>query len=86
LRDYLRDYCAMEAEIVEKLAPIDSQLFLTAGEVAELLRVSRSQVYVMVRRRELPSILIHNSVRIPSSALRKWIEQHTVGEVDGSQR
>lgn len=48
---------------------------LTPEEVASILKLGKSTVYQMVKRGEIPHILINHSVRIPANALKKWIEE-----------
>jgi putative molybdopterin biosynthesis protein len=48
---------------------------LTPQEVADVLKLGKSTIYQMVKRGELPHILINHSVRIPANALTKWIEE-----------
>ena len=48
---------------------------LTPQEVAAILKLGKSTIYQMVKRGELPHILINHSVRIPASALTTWIEE-----------
>jgi excisionase family DNA binding protein len=43
-------------------------------EVALLLGISRSLLYVMLTRNELPSVLIHKARRIPVAAVDAYIE------------
>ena len=48
---------------------------LTPEEVASILKLGKSTIYQMVKRGEIPHILINHSVRIPANALQKWIEE-----------
>ena len=54
------------------------KLLLKPAEVTEMLGIARSRVYEMLTRRELPSVRIGSSVRIPASALQQWIEERQV--------
>ncbi|MER7820305.1 helix-turn-helix domain-containing protein [Streptomyces sp. NPDC096153] len=47
---------------------------LTVPEVMEALKLSRFTVYNLIRSRELPSILVGRSRRIPADALRTFME------------
>lgn len=49
------------------------KLLLKPIEVAEVLRIGRSLVYVMLATGELPSIRIGRCIRIPRASLEKWI-------------
>lgn len=55
------------------------RLLLHVQQAAELLQISRSQVYAMIARGDLPSIRIGRAVRIPSDALAAWVASQTVG-------
>ncbi len=48
---------------------------LTPEEVASILKLGKSTIYQMVKRGEIPHILINHSVRIPAGELKKWIEE-----------
>ncbi len=53
-------------------------LLLKAGEVAQLLGISRSTAFVLMASGELPVIRIRRSVRVPRDALYGWIRERTV--------
>jgi excisionase family DNA binding protein len=48
-------------------------LLLTVEEAALLTRISRSKLYELMQRNEIPSITIGRSRRIPREALIAWI-------------
>ncbi|MCH7577963.1 MAG: helix-turn-helix domain-containing protein [Chloroflexi bacterium] len=50
-------------------------LLLRPAEVAERLSLSRSMVYELLLRREIESILIGRSRRIPLEALTAYIDR-----------
>lgn len=54
-----------------------SAKLLRVEEVARLLKIGRSTVYVLCRRGQLPYVAINHSIRIPAQALARWIQQHT---------
>jgi excisionase family DNA binding protein len=54
-----------------------SKLLIKPSEAAELLGVGRSKVYQMLAAGELPSLRVGALVRIPSDALRRWVEERT---------
>jgi len=54
----------------------DQDEFLTAGDVATILKISKSQVYHMIRRREIPSFSIGKTVRVRRVDLDAVIESH----------
>ena len=56
---------------------------LTANEVAEILGVSRSKAYRMMRIKELPTISIGKNVRVSVEDLEKYISQNRE-EIGGS--
>ena len=53
--------------MAERLQPI----MLRPREVAELLSLSRSEVYRLIERGEIPAVRIGSSVRVP----RRWVEE-----------
>ena len=52
-------------------------LLVRVEEAARLLSLSRSTIYEMLDRGELPSIRCGAARRIPLAALRTWVEQQT---------
>ena len=64
--------------------------FLTANEVAELLRTSRPAVYAMVARGQIPGVVrIGRRVLVCRQDLLDWIDQKRVpsaGGVAGDER
>jgi excisionase family DNA binding protein len=54
-------------------APME-QLLYTTTETAELLHVSRSKVYDLLRMQVLPSVKIGRLRRIPADALRRYLD------------
>jgi excisionase family DNA binding protein len=53
-------------------------VLLTVGEVAERLKLSRATVYGLVKRGELPSIRVSNSIRVRSDAVEALASGPTV--------
>ncbi|HZS22102.1 MAG TPA: helix-turn-helix domain-containing protein [Pseudonocardiaceae bacterium] len=51
------------------------KLLFTMEEAAEVLSVSRSTVYDLVRMRLLDTVLIGRSRRVPASALNELIDR-----------
>ena len=47
--------------------------FYTVPEVARLLKLSRSKVYLLVTQKKIPYIRIGRNVRIRQSDLETWI-------------
>lgn len=50
------------------------QLLIKPEEAARAISVSRSTFYEMLARREIESVSIGRSRRIPVAALRRWVE------------
>lgn len=50
---------------------------LRAGEVAQLLGVSRSKVFEMMAAGEFPVVRIGRCVRVPRAELADWLSQRT---------
>jgi excisionase family DNA binding protein len=48
---------------------------LTVPEAARLLKLSKSQVYLLCQRREIPTITIGRAVRIPLRELEEWLRR-----------
>lgn len=47
--------------------------FLTVGETAELLQVSRRTLQRMIHRKDLPAFKVGGQWRINENALSKWL-------------
>jgi excisionase family DNA binding protein len=50
---------------------------LRVPEVAQRLGISRTKAWQMARAGELPTLRLGRSVRVPVSALARWIEEQT---------
>lgn len=50
---------------------------LTVSEAAQLLRLSRSHTYDLIREGSLPVVYFGRSVRVPRRALLAWVERQT---------
>ncbi len=50
-------------------------ILLKPDEAAQVLRVSRSKIYEMAAAGILPCVFLGTAVRIPTDALRRWVEQ-----------
>ncbi len=61
------------------------KLLLKPGEVIEILQIGRSRVYEMLACGELPSLRIGRSIRIPASALQKWVNDRQAGTTNSSE-
>jgi excisionase family DNA binding protein len=59
--------------------------FLTAGEIAGMLRVSRMTVYRLIHGRELESHRIGRSFRVRESAVRAYLRGTSGQDTEGSR-
>lgn len=57
---------------------------LTAGEVAEMLRVTPAWVYAETRRGRIPHVRLGRYVRYRREALLRWMDQLEGGAANGS--
>lgn len=48
---------------------------LTVPEAAQRLKLSKSKVYLLCQRGEIPTVTLGRSVRIPLEALDEWLRQ-----------
>jgi excisionase family DNA binding protein len=48
---------------------------LTVPEVARYLKISKSKIYYLISRRQLPHLRIGRNVRVRQSDLKQWIEK-----------
>ncbi len=53
----------------------DEERLLTVDEMMDLLRVGRTTAYELCQRVDFPTIRIGRMIRIPESALLRWIEK-----------
>jgi excisionase family DNA binding protein len=52
----------------------DQDEYLTVGEIAEILRMSRSTAYRLVRAKELGHIRVGRNIRVPERSFRDFLE------------
>lgn len=52
---------------------------MTVTEVATYLQMSKSKVYYLIQRREIPHIKIGRNVRIRQSDLENWLTRQLIG-------
>jgi excisionase family DNA binding protein len=57
----------------ERVEPI----LLRVDEVARVLGVARSTVYVLIAGGELPVVRFGRATRVPRAAVLAWVEAHT---------
>ena len=51
-------------------------VLLTVPEVASILRIGLNRAYQLCRAKEIPSLLIGHTIRVPREALEQWIKRH----------
>jgi len=54
--------------------PLTGDKVFTIPEVAAYLKVSRSKIYDLVSRKEIPHVKVGRNVRIRESDLQRWVE------------
>ncbi len=52
-------------------------ILLRVEEVARLTALSRTTVFALIARKELPSVVIGRSRRVVAEDLRRWISAHS---------
>ena len=50
------------------------ETIMTVPQVAEYLQISKSKIYLMIKRGEIPYIRIGKNVRVLESDLEEWLE------------
>ncbi len=55
----------------------EGRLLLRAEEAAKLLSLGRSTVFQLMATGELPCVRIGRAVRIPRSALERWVRERS---------
>ena len=55
-------------------------LLLRIEQVANMLSLGRSKTYELIQRGELPSVHLGRCVRVPSAALRRWLDAREAGD------
>jgi excisionase family DNA binding protein len=48
---------------------------LRPAEAADSIGVSRSKLYELLAKNEIPSVRVGSSVRVPVDALKRWISE-----------
>ncbi len=54
-------------------------MLLTVRDVEAELQLGRTRTYKLIRSGQIPVVRLGRSVRIPRDALRRWIDDHSVG-------
>ncbi len=60
--------------------PYAESTFLTAQEVAAMMRVSKMTVYRLIHSGSLPAIQVGRSFRVPDTAVQEYLRRSTVRE------
>jgi len=55
-------------------APLPGDKVFTIPEVANYLKISKSKIYYLVSRKQIPHLKVGRNVRIRESDLLKWLE------------
>jgi excisionase family DNA binding protein len=61
-----------------------AQKFYSVREVAELLGISRTSAYGLVRNHSIPSVSIAGTVRVPVSAMERFASRLEAEAMAGS--
>ena len=61
----------------DSTSPISDMQMLTPDDIMQALRLSRSTVYNMLKKGEIPSVKIGNMLRVNKSDFEHWLEKHT---------
>ncbi len=68
----------MEARMTPQATGFQDRLLLRPREVAVATGLSRSMVYELINRGEMPAIRVGKSVRVPVADLQDWIREHAM--------
>lgn len=61
------------------------KLLLKPGEAAEALGLSRSVIYQMIARRELPGVVrVGRGMKLSAESLRGWVREQVEAEAAGA--
>lgn len=52
--------------------------FLTAAELAKILKISRAQAYQLIKTKAIPSFSVGRTVRVRSKDLDAFVQEHMV--------
>jgi len=62
------------------------RLLLRPSECAELIGVSRSKFYALLKEHTIASVRVGGSVRVPAGALRAWVQSQLDGPAPAERR
>jgi len=48
---------------------------LTASELAEVLKISRTRVVLMARRGDLPAVAVDGRLRFDAAEIERWLKE-----------
>lgn len=57
-----------------------TEKLMTADEIANVLGISRSKVYKMMRHKEIPTVTIGKNVRVSNVDLESYISKNRIDE------
>lgn len=57
-----------------------TDILLTPIDVARYLKLSKSKVYYLIQRRQIPHIKIGRNVRVKQADLGEWLKRNTIPE------
>ncbi len=60
------------------------RLLLKPTDLCDILSVSRSKAYDLLKTKTLPSVHIGRSVRVPASALQEWVDSQWQKDMDNN--
>jgi excisionase family DNA binding protein len=64
--------------------PVPQRLLLRIPEVMTMLGLGRTKIYELIGSGDLPVIRVGKAVRIPVTALEKWVEERQHQDKDSS--
>jgi excisionase family DNA binding protein len=64
--------------------PVPQRLVLRIPEVMTMLGLGRTKIYELIGSGDLPVIRVGKAVRIPVTALEKWVEERQHQDKDSS--
>ncbi len=76
----------MEQHHTQERPTYQDRLLLRPREVAMATGLSRSMVYELIGRGELPSIRVGKSVRVPVADLHQWIRDQATAQRTGTHQ
>lgn len=68
------------------VAAIQEPVLLKINDAAALASVGRSTIYELINAGELPTVRIGRAVRIPTRAIREWVERMEREQVTAGNR